>query len=127
MSPSKIPDGLGGVESASIDQAESAVGDTSGNGGDGLMFDISGTMVFYAGGGGGGTNTSAGFNLLQIIGTGGLGGGGNGSKTDAPGADGMAGTGGGGGGGCAYAASAGLSVGGSGGSGIVIVQFVVTN
>jgi hypothetical protein len=77
------------------------VGTTSGKGGDGLAFTISGTSTYYAGGGGGNGYPSS------IGGAGGLGGGGAGG-----GISGTVNTGGGGGGGN-----------GSGGSGIVIVRY----
>ncbi len=83
----------------------------SGNGGDGLQYDISGTNTYY-GGGGGGAGTTQG----ATAGTGGLGGGGNGS-TASTGASGTANTGGGGGG-------SHSSSGGAGGSGIVIIRYL---
>jgi hypothetical protein len=76
------------------------VGTTSGKGGDGLAFSISGTSTYYAGGGGGGGYPS------NDPGAGGLGGGGTAYG------NGTANTGGGGGAGA-----------GSGGSGIIIVRY----
>lgn len=92
-------------------------GSAAGNGGQGLLYNISGTPTWYAGGGGGGTGTSGTFGL------GGIGGG-------APGVSGTsvtnntagtANTGGGGG-----AGSDGLGVGSAGGSGIVILRYSLT-
>jgi hypothetical protein len=96
--------------------APGASGVTTGNGGDGLSYDISGTPTFYAGGGGGGTDT----NYTRPIG--GLGGGGNGGQSD-NGLPGAPNTGGGGGGGGYTGSSGGTEVGGAGGSGIVIVRY----
>jgi hypothetical protein len=76
------------------------VGTTSGKGGDGLAFSISGTSTYYAGGGGGGGFPN------NDPGAGGLGGGGTAYG------NGTANTGGGGGAGA-----------GSGGSGIIIVRY----
>ena len=78
------------------------VGTTSGKGGDGLAFSISGTSTYYAGGGGGNGYPSS------FPGAGGLGGGATGGSSNS----GTANTGGGGGGGN-----------GSGGSGIAIVRY----
>lgn len=85
----------------------------SGKGGDGLPFDISGTLRYYGGGGGGSTGQAA------YVGKGGLGGGGNGGTTiGTNGTPGAPNTGGGGGGG-----GAGGTPGSNGGSGIVIVRY----
>jgi hypothetical protein len=91
---------------------------TSGNGGHGIMSNITGTAIFYAGGGGGG-----GAVCSVRGGFGGLGGGGNGGRTFNVniGQSGTPNTGGGGGsgaftGGTNYAS-------GAGGSGIVIVRY----
>ena len=82
-----------------------AAGTTSGDGGAGKAFDISGTSVYYAGGGGLKNNSA------QTTG-GGVGGGGGAC------ASGLANTGGGGGG-CSPSGTAG-----GGGSGIVIARYV---
>ena len=86
---------------------------STGNGGVGRAFSISGSSVYYGGGGGGGAIGSAG--------TGGTGGGGNGNGSGGAGSNGTANTGGGGGGGGASTA------GGSGGSGIVIVRYITAD
>jgi hypothetical protein len=91
----------------------------SGGGGPGLPFDITGTVVWYAGGGSGGShspNLPAGASL----GGGGRGGLGNESSPTGDGGAGTAGTGGGGGG-----SGASGSVGGAGGSGIVVIRYSV--
>ncbi len=82
-----------------------------GPGGNGLAFDISGTLTTYAGGGGGGGSTTTAFGL------GGQGGGGSGANNDTPATPGASNTGGGGGGGNNH------RVGADGGSGIVIVRY----
>ena len=91
----------------------------SGGGGPGLPFDITGTVVWYAGGGSGGShspNKPAGASL----GGGGTGGLGNEVSPTGDGGAGTAGTGGGGGG-----SGASGSVGGAGGSGIVVIRYSV--
>lgn len=89
-----------------------AAGQVGGNGGDGLASDISGRIIYYAGGGGGGGQTSGG--------TGGLGGGGDGSNNTPT--DGVDGLGGGGGGARSATTSA---TGADGGSGVVIVRYQI--
>jgi hypothetical protein len=85
----------------------------SGNGGPGLLYSISGSPRYYAGGGGAGYGGNVG------NGKGGVGGGGNGGvPAGDPGTPGQANTGGGGGGG-----GAGGQPGSSGGSGVVIVRY----
>ena len=93
----------------------------AGKGGDGLAYDISGSMTYYAGGGGGGNWSGNG-----VGGAGGLGGGGAGSTGH--GGDGQPNTGGGGGGTERADRSNGgygppYYCGGNGGSGIVIVRY----
>ena len=83
-----------------------------GNGGDGLLYSISGTPTYYAGGGGGG------WNGATYGGYGGLGGGGNGGNNATAG---KPNTGGGGGGTNNSAGSTNVS--GAGGSGIVIISY----
>ncbi len=89
-----------------------ATATTSGNGGVGLAYSISGTSTYYGGGGGGG-----GYTDVTAAGTGGAGGGGNGVTTGI-GGNGAANTGGGGGG------SGYQTAGGKGGSGIVIIRYL---
>lgn len=94
----------------------------SGNGGDGLAYDISGTLTYYAGGGGSGEVNGT------YVGRGGLGGGGSG-VFDRAGTDATPNTGGGGGGG-GYGSGGGgfnglYTPGGTGGSGIIIVRYDV--
>lgn len=81
----------------------------AGNGGNGLIFSISGSAVYYAGGGGGGTYYGG------VFGIGGLGGGGS-----APSGDGMPNTGGGGAGQINNLPNAG-----DGGSGVVILRYLL--
>lgn len=92
---------------------------TSGDGGDGVVSDITGTPTYYGGGGGGGNSTI--FGRGGSPGTGGLGGGGNGGKNYTAGS-GTANTGGGGGG---AGHDGGSYTGGSGGSGIVVLKYPV--
>ncbi|MFA6329305.1 MAG: tail fiber domain-containing protein [Candidatus Micrarchaeia archaeon] len=91
-------------------------GATTGAGGIGLSYSISGTPTYYAGGGGGGAGETAGLTT-----PGGIGGGGTGRST-VSGSNADANTGGGGGGSTALA-PAGGGVGGNGGSGIVIIRY----
>ncbi|MFA5763531.1 MAG: glycine-rich domain-containing protein [archaeon] len=84
----------------------------SGNGGNGIQSDITGTLTYYAGGGGGSPT-----NQGSAAGTGGLGGGGDGANPH--GENGTDNTGGGGGGGIND-----VGLGGAGGSGIVIVRYL---
>lgn len=100
--------GAGGVGANATNAA-------AGNGGIGLLYDISGIPTYYAGGGGGG-----GYNAVSVQGTGGLGGGGNGGNGNSISLAGTANTGGGGGG---NNAAGGNTSGGNGGSGIVIVRY----
>jgi prepilin-type N-terminal cleavage/methylation domain-containing protein len=88
-----------------------ASGNNGGNGGVGLEYSISGSLVFYAGGGGGCAH-------VNTPGVGGNGGGGDGKITGQNGEDGEANTGGGGGG------SGYGNIGGTGGSGVVIVRYI---
>ena len=93
-----------------------ATSNVAGNGGIGVLKNISGANVYYGGGGGGGASGGTG-------GLGGLGGGGNG-KAAASGLKGDWGTvntGGGGGGG---SDNTGGGSGGTGGSGIVIIRYL---
>jgi Concanavalin A-like lectin/glucanases superfamily len=90
-------------------------GQAAGNGGPGVLYNISGTPTYYAGGGGGASwiNTTVG-------GVGGVGGGGNGGSQSS-GSAGTASTGGGGGGGGSTGAGA------AGGSGIVILRYTLAS
>ena len=95
-----------------------------GGGGDGLPFDITGSIVYYAGGGGGGGG--AGDTTYRPGGAGGLGGGGTGgtsSATGSNGSNGTANTGGGGGGAAGSRSPYTQRTGGAGGSGIVIIRY----
>ena len=89
----------------------------SGNGGNGVQINITGTSTYYGGGGGGGQYTGA-------AGSGGLGGGANGAPTYNPVLryDGTNGLGGGGGG----SSGGGASLGGYGGSGVAIIMIYST-
>ena len=103
----------------------SVAANRSGDGGDGLPSDITGEVVWYAGGGGGGCGGSSPFS-----GKGGLGGGGGkGGQVrkdvllaEQQGVDGL---GGGGAGGSNGTNSAGMNVsgGGKGGDGVVILRW----
>jgi len=95
-------------------------GATTGAGGVGLSYSISGTPTYYAGGGGGGAGETAGLTT-----PGGLGGGGIGRST-VSGSNADANTGGGGGGSTALS-PAGGGVGGNGGSGIVIIRYPLSS
>ena len=87
----------------------------AGDGGDGLAFDITGKMEYYAGGGG------AGGNAYPNRAKGGLGGGGDGAtRTLTPAVSGVDGKGGGGGGIIVNGVKSG-----KGGNGIVIVRYCV--
>ena len=91
---------------------------SSGNGGSGLPFSISGSLSYYSGGGGGGDYGS------DNGGSGGLGGGGRrsgGNSSSQLAGNGKANTGGGGGG--SKSATSDSWNGGNGGSGIVIVRY----
>ena len=95
-----------------------AVQSTGGDGGCGIVCDLSGELVAYAGGGGGAGGDDRG-------GIGGAGGGGTGGGRDgAAGSDGVDGFGGGGGGSVAFKAT---RAGGRGGSGIVIIRYTVSD
>lgn len=94
--------GAGGIGAAANNTTR-----TSGAGGPGLAFSITGSSVTYAGGGGGGTRS-------DTAGAGGAGGGGAGGRASS-GSLAAANLGGGGGG--------GSSNGGNGGSGVVILSF----
>ena len=101
--------------------AGAAVNGTNGNGyiggagGSGVMSDITGAEVYYAGGGSGGSRDSN-------SGVGGVGGGGLGSGSATPAGDGADGFGGGGGGGSGAKTAADRS-GGAGGCGCVIIRY----
>lgn len=108
--------GGGGAKTAGVDATTSA---GSGNGGDGLESDITGTTLGYAAGGGGGQSTdndekSGDGGYLEGRDTTGFGGGATKTESGQPGLD---GTGSGGGGGSKNC------VNGKGGDGVVIVRF----
>lgn len=96
-------------------------GASSGQGGTGLIYNISGADTYYAGGGGGGASS---LNGGQYSGAGGAGGGGSGSTSITSGNafPGTANTGGGGGGGRASTSGTG----GAGGSGVVFIRYLDT-
>ena len=104
--------GGGGAGSAGINGTPD-----NGNGGDGLLNNITGTDLFYAGGGGGGS-------YYATAGSGGSSIGGNGSRGDTGAAptSGTANTGSGGGG----AGNTGVA-GGDGGSGVVILRYTTSD
>jgi hypothetical protein len=104
--------GTGETPSGSIGNQSSTC--FPGNGGQGLIFNISGFPKYYAGGGGGG-----GFISGPYAGKGGVGGGGDGQIDGNQRVAGEANTGGGGGG----ANGGGNANGGDGGSGVVIVRY----
>jgi hypothetical protein len=97
----------------------SAHGSGTRNGGVGLIFDITGSAVYYGGGGGGGG---------EKPGLGGIGGGGSGTYEDFA-VPGVPNTGGGGGGGYVfnddYKRGGGAGGGGGGGSGIVVIRYSI--
>lgn len=109
--PSYRGGGGGGAGSAGVDGA------TTGNGGDGLAYTISGTSTYYAGGGGGGV-------YANTPGTGGSGVGGAGGANSQNGFAGATNRGGGGGGSGYINAGTATTSGGNGGSGIVIVRYL---
>jgi len=112
-------DGAGGGGGAGESGADSPYMDVSGKGGNGIVYNISGSPVYYGGGGGGG-----GYSSL-LAGPGGLGGGGLGARQQATTSDGQNGTDGLGGGGGGGAANQGLqSNGGAGGKGVVIIRYL---
>ena len=103
--------GAGGV-------GANANGDNGGNGGPGLISDITGVSITYAGGGGGATERGVG-----TPGSGGTGGGGAGDGSTGRGGNGTANTGGGGGGATWNGAVSPGSIGGTGGSGLAIIRY----
>ena len=96
-------------------------GASSGQGGTGLMYNISGADTYYAGGGGGGSSS---LNGGQFSGAGGAGGGGNGPASISSGNafPGTVNSGGGGGGGRSSVTGSG----GAGGSGVVFIRYLAT-
>tara|TARA_R110002124_G_C8814995_1_gene503479 strand:- start:42 stop:992 length:951 start_codon:yes stop_codon:yes gene_type:complete len=97
---------------------------TPGNGGNGLLNNIDGLGLTYAGGGGGFY-----YGVGGSRSTGGTGGGGGGGQFDLGAADGGAGTnglGGGGGSGAAYTGAPYTSASGPGGSGIVTLRYLTS-
>lgn len=116
--------GGGGGGAGSVGGNSSTSGNAvAGNGGTGLLINITGIDVYYAGGGGGGcasTGTSAGTGGSSI--------GGNGSKGDVAAGHGIPNTGSGGGG-SGFLASSSTANGthGNGGSGIIIIRYTIPN
>ncbi|MBU6338572.1 MAG: hypothetical protein KGQ36_01160 [Rickettsiales bacterium] len=100
--------GGGGGAGAAGQNAQEGVG---GDGGNGVAYDISGTMTYYGGGGGGASRNTTCSGTAGRGGSGGLGGGGAGGNLSRNGTSGTANTGGGGG------------MSSSGGSGVVIVSY----
>ncbi|MBO7206318.1 MAG: DUF2341 domain-containing protein, partial [Kiritimatiellae bacterium] len=113
--PNDMGGGGGGAGSAGVD----ATGDVAGDGGEGLEYDISGEMAFYAAGGGG----AATHGRTSGKGGSGIGGDGLNNKGANPAGAGKAGTGSGGGGG--GGGGSGTSIGGAGGSGVVIIRYTL--
>ncbi len=99
-----------------------------GTGGNGVQIDITGTLIYYAGGGSGGGMRFEKSGVYGYRVAGGLGGGGTGGmRSDIPGDEdataGVDGLGGGGGGGSAVE---GKYMGAAGGSGVVVVRYPAT-
>lgn len=118
------PGGGGGAGSAGSDGKTGSTSDCLGNGGDGLAFDITGELRFYAGGGGAGFSGSAKGRGCHGIGGSGIGGDGETSLESTTfrrpwGHAGRDGTGSGGGGGGQTS-----GVGGKGGCGVLIVRYL---
>ncbi len=114
--------GGGGAGAAGVD---GTAGGEVGDGGPGLVYDISGSDACYAGGGGGGGHDPANGRGFATSVAGLPCGGGNGGATGGknPGDDGLPNTGGGGGAGSTNSSSGGA--GGDGGSGVVIVRYTI--
>ena len=111
--------GGGGGGSSAVGTVMPTPASRGGDGGNGTMYNINGSNVWYAGGGGGGGDNAVGYGG---VGGGGSGGYRNGNPTTAV----MAGTpntGGGGGGAGGYSGGNG----GAGGSGIVIVRYLTSS
>lgn len=100
-----------------------ATGGSAGDGGDGILSNISGSASYYGGGGGGGNRTD---QPTSRPGKGGLGGGGNGKGVldsgDYIGAAGIDGLGGGGGGGAGEFGKGIINSGGDGGNGVIFMR-----
>ena len=92
---------------------------TTGVGGKGILCDITGESLWYAGGGGGGSSSQA---VAGGLGGGGNGGYGSSTLAKSKGVPGEPGTGGGGGGGGAYQNSG--PTGAQGGSGVVAIRYM---
>ncbi len=120
------PGGGGGAGSPGTDGKAGSSTDCLGNGGDGLAFDITGELRFYAGGGGAGFSGSARGRGCHGIGGSGIGGDGE-TSLESPtfrrpwGHAGRDGTGSGGGGGGQTS-----GVGGKGGCGVLIVRYLAS-
>ena len=112
--------GGGGAGSVGADANLLQVSAIGGDGGEGLLINITGTYKYYAAGGGGGI---AGGGLSAGLGGSGIGG--NGSKSNTVAGSGVANTGSGGGGAGFNDIYNGTS--GAGGKGIVIIKFIRLN
>ncbi len=110
--------GGGGAGEAGVSGGGSA---PYGRGGNGLTYNISGTLTYYGGGGGGAWDANNGTPALVY---GGLGGGGTAGTYTTAATAGTPNTGGGGGGGEHASYSAGYN-GAAGGSGIVIIRYQI--
>lgn len=119
VNSSSVGGGGGGAASIGINGA------SGGTGGTGLLNNITGVPLYYAGGGGGGVFYGTG--TAPPGGLGGLGGGGTGCQYVNSGTAfyGIANTGGGGGGAGGNNGVVNSSTGGSGGSGVVIVRYPI--
>jgi len=112
----------GGGGGGASTEGDWGVGYNNATGGNGTMYNISGTDTYYAGGGGGGVRSTT----NQPGSQGGLGGGGAGYNISQKNVsqNGINGTGGGGGGAGYNGGNAGVRIGGQGGSGIVIIRYL---
>ncbi len=116
--PWNVPGGAGGGGGAGAQGSTSGGTDNGGDGGAGLVSDITGVVLEYAGGGGGGA-----------VGSGqpgsGAAGAGSAPVGRGPGGDAQPNSGGGGGGASAGTSSSAAFEGGSGGSGMVIIRYAL--
>lgn len=118
--------GGGGAGSAGTSATAGSDISCIGDGGDGLAFDITGELRYYAGGGGAGFSSNAGANGAKGLGGSGVGGDGECAFTSfrrLRGHNGLDGTGSGGGGGGRSASS--TVTGGFGGTGVFILRYGV--
>ena len=118
--------GGGGAGSAGTSATAGSASSCIGNGGEGLAFDITGELRYYAGGGGAGYSSNAEANGSKGLGGSGVGGDGECAFTNyrrLRGHNGLDGTGSGGGGGGRRASS--TVTGGFGGTGVFILRYGV--